>query len=174
MDRSPEDLSRTIASIQRDLEELKNAQTKAMEVTTGMIEDGAITTAKLNNEAVTTAKIASTTIESLGSYSTSEKATAFTWIDGKTIYKKTIDFGYLPNNATKNVAHGISNLDKFIKYEGIAAFSTKYTITLPVSNPVAMQYNVELHMDATNVTVVSGADQSGAYGYITLYYTKTA
>ena len=32
-------------------------------------------------------------------------------LDGNTLYEKIVDFGSGPNNGSKNVAHGISNLD---------------------------------------------------------------
>ena len=35
-----------------------------------------------------------------------------TWIDGKPLYRKTINFGNLPNNDTKYVAHNVSNISK--------------------------------------------------------------
>lgn len=55
-------------------------------------------------------------------YSTTEQDTGAKWIDGKAIYKKTINFGVMPNNATKGVAHGISSLYDIVRYE--AATST--------------------------------------------------
>lgn len=44
-----------------------------------------------------------------GNYSTSEQATPFKWIDGKTIYKKTIKINNPTINATTDHPHGISN-----------------------------------------------------------------
>jgi hypothetical protein len=33
------------------------------------------------------------------------------WVDGKTIFRRVINFGALPNGTTKSVAHGIIGLD---------------------------------------------------------------
>lgn len=108
------------------------------------------------------------------SYSTTEYKTGGTWIDGKPIYKKTVSIGYLPSAAGfKNVAHGITNVDKFIKIEG---FYTNGTNTFE-SNTTAPGSNnnraVRTYVDLTNVNVEVGQDRSDFSGYITLYYTKT-
>lgn len=56
------------------------------------------------------------TVGNSTTYSTEEK-TIGTWIDGKTLYRKVISVGSLPNNTTDLVAHGISNLYQIIKIE---------------------------------------------------------
>lgn len=43
----------------------------------------------------TSAKVHYTTLVALGGYSSTEVANPFKWIDGKIIYKKTINFGAL-------------------------------------------------------------------------------
>ena len=48
-------------------------------------------------------------------YSTSEVATNDTWLNGETIYRKTIT----SSGADGTVAHGITNLDKVIKVEAV-------------------------------------------------------
>ena len=58
MDRTPENLGRVINTIQRDLEELKAAQTTPISVSTSMIQDAAVTTAKIADSNITTAKVA--------------------------------------------------------------------------------------------------------------------
>ena len=70
-------------------------------------------------------------------FSLSETYTGKLWIDGKKIYEKTINIGTLPNNGNsgvKNVAHGISQLDRVIDIRGIAVSGTE-TIPLPHNNP---------------------------------------
>lgn len=133
------------------------------------IGDGAITTNTLAQSAVTAAKT-----DFGGNYSTSEVNTGFTWVDGKTIYKKTVNFGALPNNNTKNVAHGIANLDFVISISGAAYDGLAVHIPLPFVNTSASGSNVHLNNDKTNVIVVTGSNRSGfTSAYITLYYTKT-
>lgn len=53
-------------------------------------------------------------------YSETEQKTAIKWITGDDIYQKTIDFGALPNNTTKQVAHNITTIKEVIFVEGYA------------------------------------------------------
>ena len=90
-------------------------------------------------------------------YSTTEKVIGY-WIDGKPLYEKTINFGALPNSATKGVAHNIQNLKRVVKLEGFAGSSSHNGgITLPHStdtNPIA------LYIDNTDVKVLTLIDDS--------------
>lgn len=108
-------------------------------------------------------------------YSTTEQAVG-TWIDGKTIYRKVINFGALPNATQKNVAHNISNLEQFTKVEGIATRQddTKFTQPLPlVYKEIESNYNSSLGVDIQTVSIQTGEDRSIFNGYVILEYTKT-
>lgn len=108
-------------------------------------------------------------------YSTEEQAVG-TWIDGKTIYRKIINFGALPNATKKDVAHNISNLEQFTKIEGIATRQddTKFTQSLPlVYKDIERNYNTPLGVDAQTVSIQTNEDRSMFNGYVTLEYTKT-
>lgn len=108
-------------------------------------------------------------------YSTSEVDTGATWIDGSHIYKKTINFGALPNATAKYVQHGISNLNYVIKIEGTAEAPNSTWITLPVVYRGAdAAYNVEVSTSLTDVVCNTSQDRSMFTAYITLYYTKSA
>ena len=106
----------------------------------------------------------------LGSYSTTETVVG-TWIDGKPLYRKVIDFGTLPDNTLKNVAHNISNLKQIVKLEGFAGSNQNSGgITLPhaTNSPTA------LFADDTNVSVLTTNDRTSytkTFVYVT--YTKT-
>lgn len=107
--------------------------------------------------------------------STNERAIG-QWIDGKPLYQKTIDCGALPNSATKEVAHGISNLGRLVYANGNARRSSDgENIPLPMvyanSNLISQ---VKVSVDSTNVKLKSDGDMS-AYveSYVTLRYTKT-
>lgn len=140
-------------------------------VDTVNIVDGAVTTDKLGSEAVTADKIDLSTLS--GNYSTSEVDTGFTWVDGKTIYKKTVSCGTLPNNSTTTTPHGISNLELVVKFEGFAYDGTNIApLPLVATNGA---YNVQVSVNATNISLTDGADRSSyTTSYITLYYTKTS
>ena len=46
-------------------------------------------------------------------YSTTEQDTGLKWIDGKTVYQKTVSIGTLPNTNQANVPHLISNIEVY-------------------------------------------------------------
>lgn len=103
-------------------------------------------------------------------YSTDEKSIG-KWIDGKTLYRKIVDTGQLPDASVKNVAHGISSIDNIIKISGTA---TNGSATLPL--PLAGQgdiYNITLSADKTNIIIQTGNDRS-AYNKSTveILFTK--
>lgn len=103
-------------------------------------------------------------------YSTDEKIVG-TWIDGKKIYKKTIDCGALPNNSTKDVNHNISSLGMFVKIEGVASNGT-LTYPMPISTPNT-PYLVSLSVTTTQVSIRTATTYSSFNSYVTLYYTKS-
>ncbi len=106
-------------------------------------------------------------------YSTSEVETGLTWIDGSTIYKKTIDFGALPNAADKNVAHNISNLDKVVKIEGIALAGSR-AFPLPHVDNGDVITCIRITVEGAEIQIRTGIDRTAWHGYVTLYYTKVA
>ena len=118
-------------------------------------------------------KIDFTTLN-FGNYSTSEQDTGFTWVDGKHIYKKTVNFGALPDSTNKTVAHGISNLSRVIKIEGTSYRPDQSKFTpLPSPGVSDSTYSTNLQMDATGVTIFTGFDRSNETAYVTIYYTKS-
>jgi len=123
----------------------------------------------------TTGANATITLNAEPDYSTSEVDTKVKWVDGKTIYRKTINFGALPNATVKSVSHGISNLNYVVKIEGTAEAPNSTWITLPVVYRNAdAAYNVEVSASSTDVVCNTSQDRSMFTAYITLYYTKTA
>lgn len=108
------------------------------------------------------------------SYSTSEQLTDMIWTNGKPIYKKTIAFGALPNNAGKNVAHGISTIERVmdIQTEGYEA-SGPYYYHFGHVNVSNIINGVSIYVDATNIVISTGTNRTGVSANITLYYTKT-
>lgn len=109
-----------------------------------------------------------------GDYSTTEQDTGYTWVDGRHIYKKTINFGELPNNTAKSVAHGISGLDYVIKYDCMVDMGTGTWFSLPsVSfNNVSLQIDITITTD--NVRIQCLSDRSTNTCYVTIYYVKTS
>ena len=108
------------------------------------------------------------------SYSTTEIDTGMTWIDGNTIYKTTVDFGYLPNATTKTVLHNISNIDVIVKTEAFASNTSGLTYPIPFTNLSNLEGQVRMYAGREGIQMVTGIDRSGLYAYVTLYYTKQA
>lgn len=99
-----------------------------------------------------------------------------TWIDGKTIYKKTIDFGNLPNNTWKTVNHNIIGMSQVIKIEGAvykSDSSNNEYYPLPLMFRGAdSSYNVQMTVNDTGIAMSSTTDRSMFTAYVTVYYTK--
>ena len=102
-------------------------------------------------------------------YSTSAKAVG-KWIDGSVIYRKTVNFGSLPNATSKTVAHGISNLKQVIEMKGMAVYQDRY-FPLPNSNPSDNTGAMRLAIEGSNIVIMTGADRSAWSAYVTIYYT---
>lgn len=81
------------------------------------------------------------------------------------VFRKLIEFGALPNTAAKNVAHGLTfppapapNTFVFTRIYGVASDLTGVLyMPLPYASPV-LANNVELSVNATNVTVTTGTN----------------
>jgi len=108
-----------------------------------------------------------------GDYSTSEVNTGFKWIDGKTIYKKTINFGALPNSTNKNVAHGISSLGYVIDYSMMMVNSSNSHQPVPRTNTASTSVQSTIVINNTSILVTTADNLSSYSAYATLLYTKT-
>ena len=111
----------------------------------------------------------------LHNYSLSETDTGVKWIDGKTIYRKVIDFGVIPTSTVKNVAHGITDLDTVVLLSGQARYTSVGTrIGIPWNKPNEDDNYIALAIVGDNVSIAT------TYGYslydeifIIIEYTKT-
>lgn len=110
-----------------------------------------------------------------GNYSTSEIDTGYTWVDGSTIYKKTIDFGALLNNSIKSVNHDISNLGFIVKIEGMSLATTGTSLPIPFASISSSGNNIDISITTSAIIIATGADRRNlTQTYITIYYTKTS
>lgn len=97
-----------------------------------------------------------------------------TWVDGKKLYEKTIDFGPLPNAGIKSVPHGIENSKNIWIYDGYV-FKESEKISVPTSLPHITKTidNWYCFCDNVNVKVNTGIDRSDHNAVFVLRYTKT-
>lgn len=121
----------------------------------------------------------------INDYSTEEKVVG-SWLDGSTIYQKTISCGQVPQAVTsgtrvnKEVAHGVTNIDRVVNLVG-SCFATASSHVCPPIMPVQMAMNntntpgINIRIDATNIYIVNS---NTAYNgitdvYVTIQYTKS-
>lgn len=104
-------------------------------------------------------------------YSTEERCIGV-WKDGKPLYEKTVDFGTLPNNTTKDVAHNIANVDNIWVFDGFVydGNGNSFQTNRPTN---AFTYQWETKADRTNVSIQDFADFSAFSGFVVVRYTKT-
>lgn len=110
-------------------------------------------------------------------YSTTEQDTGLLWVDGKHVYQKTIDCGNGPNNTSKNVAHGIANLDRIIEWnvvgKHVTISGTNYFIPFGPSRSSTNDWALEIYTDTTNITLKTYNNWDNTSIYITILYTKS-
>ena len=112
-----------------------------------------------------------TTINTITSYSTTEKIVG-TWLNGENVYRKVINTGEI-SQADKSVAHGISNLDKIIKIDGMAISSNGFYM-LPRITTGSSQNFVGIKVSSTNVDIICGSAPIFSDSWVILEYTKSS
>lgn len=107
-----------------------------------------------------------------GNYSFDEQDTGFTWVDGKTIYKKTFSFTTSSSaGQTKTIDHNITNFNSFIRAEGdIYNGGTGQFWAIPFYFDSSNW--VSIRCSTASLFINSGA--TSLSGVITIYYTKTS
>ncbi len=75
------------------------------------------------------------------------------------VYRKVIDFGQLPNATTKSVPHEITltSATTFTRIYGTASDTTN-KIYIPIPFVETLGNNIQLDVDATNVTITTTID----------------
>lgn len=98
---------------------------------------------------------------------------------GKPVYVKLIDCGNLPDGTTKEVAHGITNLDFIVGAQAIASNSSSgfngHTYLPDIYNgSLADRWTDYLAgIDTKNIRIFCGGGLAGCLVYVTFKYTKT-
>ena len=95
------------------------------------------------------------------------------WIDGRTLYRKVINFGSLPDTTTKVVSTGINGSYTITDLYGIAEATTGLTLTLPFSSSIDFNNNIQLvHTANKEILIESGVNRSNLNGIIFIEYVK--
>lgn len=96
-----------------------------------------------------------------------------TWVDGKPLYEKTVDFGNLPNADTKSVQHGIDNADYVWIYDGFVDQKNGSFASIAGTNPTLLSSGWTFWCDRNNVNCLTGLNRETYTAIVTLHYTKT-
>lgn len=96
-------------------------------------------------------------------YSTTEQDTGIKWIDGRSIYEKTIVFGAM-STGVQSVAHGITGIDFVISTEGYANQANGVKSIIPRLSTSAS--TTSIFYDRVDATLI--------YGYIGTSFVTTA
>lgn len=98
---------------------------------------------------------------------------------GKPVYVKLIDCGNLPDGTTKEVAHGITNLDFIVGAQAIASNSSSgfngHTYLPAIYNGSLTDRWTDYlaGIDTKNIRIFCGGGLAGCLVYVTFKYTKT-
>jgi hypothetical protein len=90
------------------------------------------------------------------------------------VYRQVVNFGALPNTATKSVAHGIAMtaVTTATRIYGAASDIVGQTF-LPLPYASATGSDIELNFDATNINITTTADRTNyTICYVVLEYLK--
>jgi len=121
----------------------------------------------------------------IGSYNTVQSETGQNWFTSsdstktRAVYRTVVDFGSLPNAATKSVAHNISTQATTIfthiyaTATDPAASTTNSAIPIPYVDPATLANGIRIDVDATNVNITTAANYT-AYTecYVVLEYIQ--
>ena len=116
-------------------------------------------------------------ISGLSHYSVRETNTGGVWIDGRTIWRKVLDVGPLPNASTRLTPHGISTFHSVIKIYGSAIITSAAPhihLLLPTPAGAGVTSGVAIEVRGDDLFIDPGSvDYSVATeAYVVLEYTK--
>lgn len=133
-----------------------------------------ILTAAEQNQLVANINALASFVNEIGnSYPTTSESDIGKWIDGKTIYRKVVSCGQLPNSANKATNHGVSNIDKIINICGTARSADGNTISIPFVHENQSITGVKVTVDRVKVNIATSRDWSSfTECYVIIEYTK--
>lgn len=119
------------------------------------------------------AKYDTQTVQDLNIYSLDEHRIG-TWVNGKPLYRKTVDTGSIPNGTGKFIPHGISNIQTVTSLHGIAFDPIgRSRVNLPYTE-IEASHAIPLFIDDTRIVINTISNMSKyTESFITVEYTKT-
>lgn len=78
------------------------------------------------------------------------------------VFRKVINFGALPNAAAKSVAHNIQQPEWIMTrmYATASDLNSEFYIPIPFASTIAVNQNISLECDATDVIITTAVDYS--------------
>ena len=107
----------------------------------------------------------------LHEYSTEEKVVG-KWIDGKPIYEKVINSGYLLNSGTISIDVSSLNIDSFIQLRGMT-FTDDKTQFRPITLGTSDNNAIRIDFTNNNIRIITWSNWSAYNSFIVIQYTKT-
>lgn len=115
-------------------------------------------------------------INDMMDYSTSEVNTGKKWIDGKTIYRKVLEYSKPANESNSNIPHGISNMDWLIRAEAMSKIGDHFRPLPSFFSSDISTYNQSIYyVDSTIVAMYYSSWYAARTSkiYVVLEYTKS-
>ena len=114
-------------------------------------------------------------VDNSNSYSTEEVKTGGTWIDGKPIYRKVVNFGALPNATSKNITFDNIYADTFVKVTVVAKSSSSGdAISIPYAAIGTTSDSINYVVSNNMIRINTGTNYSSFDEcHFILEYTKT-
>lgn len=93
----------------------------------------------------------------------------------RNVYRMTVDFGALPNTASKSVSHGINFTSEFTLTKAYASSSDTDNLEyIPIPYASATGADIELSINASTVTITTNSDRTNFnITYVVIEYCKT-
>lgn len=104
-------------------------------------------------------------------YSYNEMDTGKIWVDGSRIFRKVVDCGQLPNNASKVVNTGVK-IKNLVKLEG-CAFSPSENAWVLLPHSAATSLNIGIAVLNNSIEISTNSDRTDyTSSYVIMEYTK--
>lgn len=125
---------------------------------------------------VVTANAINNTVDDL-SFWTRERPTGFTWVDGSTLWTKTLaTVAWAAVGTTNTIPTGITGNFTVVYMScciSDGALSTSNTLNIPHIDVAVAANEVSIVRNGTNIVLTSGGTDRSAYsGYVTIYFIK--
>lgn len=105
-------------------------------------------------------------------FSLVEQDTGLKWIDGKSIFQKTVDLGVFPNAVLKQVAHGIVTIETMVNMITMSTTVGAFDTPIPFVQTGAID-GIGISRNGANIEIQPGTvDRTALSGFTTLFYTK--